>query len=160
MRRSVLVTLGAIGLVGGLLVLLVVGVSWLLSGLSDCSGRERAVLEDIHHYGDRQIATYPWTFSCTVRYTADGSREEVLGYYDEWFSQNGWVVEGFSAHGVDVSGDRLSDLAEAPESASVTLSVRRGDYWAGVEYYPPNPEDPDAPPSGEALVIVGVQEKG
>jgi hypothetical protein len=94
-RRKSLVAVTTVGLAGllALAVLIFVG-SYVLSGLSDCSGNERAIVEEYPHYGDRRIATYPWTFSCSVRYTTEGSRKEVLGYYDDLLRQHGWEVLG------------------------------------------------------------------
>jgi hypothetical protein len=58
MRRMVLLLAALVS------VLLLFGVvvfagSYALSALSDCSGRERAVVERYPHYGGRHIATYP-----------------------------------------------------------------------------------------------------
>ncbi len=148
--------------IGGLLVLSVlafVGGSYLLSDLSDCSGQERAIVEEYPHYDDRRIATYPWTFSCSVRYTTDASRKEVLGYYDELLRQEGWEVMGVqTASGRRyVSGKRLSDLWGLPQSAGGILVARRDghSYWVGYE--PPNTEDPDLP-DDEALVRVSAND--
>lgn len=144
--------------IGGLLILSVlvfVGGSYLLSAVSDCSGQERAIVEEYPHHGDRRIATYPWTFSCGVRYTTDASRKEVLGYYEEILRRNGWEVLGFqTASGRRyVSGKRLSDLWGLPRSAGGTLVTRRDGYSYWVTYEPPNVEDPDLP-DDEALVMV------
>ena len=148
--------------IGGLLVLSVlafVGGSYLLSDLSDCSGQERAIVEEYPHHGDRRIATYPWTFSCGVRYTTDASRKEVLGYYDELLRKEGWQVMGFqTASGREhVSGERLSELWDVPASADGTLVARRGGYSYWVSYEPPNSEDPDLP-DDEALVMVSAND--
>ena len=74
---NLIVLILAVGIPG--LVGLIYGGSYVLSSLSDCSGKERAIVEHYPHYGDRQIATYPWTFSCSVRYTK-ATRKEVLSY--------------------------------------------------------------------------------
>jgi hypothetical protein len=66
----------------------------VLSDLSDCSDQERALVEEYPHYGDRRIATYPWTFSCSVRYTTNASTKKILGYYNELLRQEGWEVMG------------------------------------------------------------------
>ena len=70
-----ILAVGILGLVG-----LIYGGSYVLSSLSDCSGEERAIVEHYPHYGNRHIATYPWTFSCSVRYTTKATRKEVLSY--------------------------------------------------------------------------------
>src|SRR3712207_262702 len=144
--------------IGGLLILSVlvfVGGSYLLSALSDCSGQERAIVEEYPHHGDRRIATYPWTFSCGVRYTTDASRKEVLGYYDKLLRREGWQVMGFqTVSGREhVPGERLSDLWDLPASAGATLVARRDGYSYWVSYEPPDAEDPDLP-NDEALVMV------
>jgi hypothetical protein len=144
--------------IGGLLVLsalVFVGGSYVLSALSDCGGQERAIVEEYPHHGDRRIATYPWTFSCGVRYTTDASRKEVLGYYDEILRRNGWEVLGFQTVSGRryVSGKRLSDLWGLPRSAGGTLVARRNGYSYWVSYEPPNAEDPDLP-DDETLVMV------
>ncbi len=147
--------------VGVLLVLpvSVFGGSYVLSDLSDCGGRERAIVEEYPHYGERRIATYPWTFSCGVRYTTDASRKEVLGYYDELLRREGWQVMGFqTVSGREhVSGERLSDLWDLPASAGGTLVARRDGYSYWVSYEPPNAEDPDLP-DHEALVMVSAND--
>jgi hypothetical protein len=110
---------GVLGLGG-----LIYGGSYVLSSMSDCSGKERAILKQYPHYGNRQIATYPWTFSCSVRYTTKATRKEVLGYYDDVLAQNGWEVLGFQAYLPNqglregpARGERLSDLWGLPRSA-------------------------------------------
>lgn len=153
---------GLVAVVGGLSALLAavfVGGSYVLSTLSDCSGRERAIVEEYPHHSDRRIATYPWTFSCSVRYTTDASRREVLGYYDGLLRREGWEVMGFqTASGRRyVSGKRLSGLWRLPESAGGVLVARRGGYSYWVSYEPPNKEDPDLP-NDEALVVVLVND--
>ena len=144
--------------IGGLLILSVlvfVGGSYLLSALSDCSGQERAIVEEYPHHGGRRIATYPWTFFCGVRYTTDASRKEVLSYYDETLRREGWQVMGFqTASGREhVSGERLSDLWGLPRSAGGILVSRRDGYSYWVSYERPNAEDPNLP-DDEALVMV------
>jgi len=148
--------------IGGLLVLSVlafVGGSYLLSELGDCSGQERAIVEEYPHHGGRRIATYPWTFSCGVRYTTDASRKEVLGYYDEILRREGWDVMGFqTASGRRyVTGRRLSDLWGLPRSAGGVLVARRDGYSYWVSYEPPDTEDPDLP-DDEALVRVSAND--
>lgn len=143
--------------VGGLLawLLSIFGGSYVLSGLSDCSGRERAIVEEYPHYGDRRIATHPWTFSCSVRYTTDAGRKEVLSYYDEILRREGWEIMGFqtSSGRKYVSGKRLSGLWGLPESAGGVLVARRDGHSYRVSYEPRNKEDPDLP-NDEAVVVV------
>ncbi len=144
--------------IGGLLVLsalVFVGGSYVLSAVSDCSGQERAIVEEYPHHGDRRIATYPWTFSCGVRYTTDASRKDVLSYYDELLRREGWQVMGFQTtlRREHVSGERLLDLWDLPASAGGTLVARRDGYSYWVSYESPNTEDPDLP-DDEALVMV------
>ncbi len=86
MRATTLIALTAVAI---LAVGLLFGGSYVLSSLSDCSGKERAILERYPHYGNRRIATYPWT-SCSIRYTTNASRKEVLVYYDESLRKHGW----------------------------------------------------------------------
>jgi hypothetical protein len=164
-RRKSLVAVTTVGLAGllALAVLIFVG-SYVLSALSDCSGTERAIVEEYPHYGDRRIATYPWTFSCSVRYTTEASRKEVLGYYDDLLRQHGWEVLGFQTmylpKGIEereAAGKRLSDLWELPESAGGTLVARRDGYSYWVSYEAPNKEDPDLP-DNMALVRVSAND--
>jgi hypothetical protein len=157
--RVLILAVGTLALVG-----LIYGGSYVLSSLSDCSGKERAIVEDYPHYGDRQIATYPWTFSCSVRYTTKASRKEVLVYYDDVLVQNGWETMGYQTpyvpNGVRESqarGKRLSDLWELPRSAGGTLVARRNGYSYWVSYEPPNSEDPDLPDE-KALVMVSAND--
>jgi hypothetical protein len=152
---KVLIVVGILGVVG-----LIYGGSYVLSSLSDCSGKERAILEQYPHYGNRQIATYPWTFSCSVRYTTKATRKEVLVYYDDVLAQNGWEVLGFQTMYVprgmresQARGRRLSELWELPRPAGGTLVASRNGYSYWVSYEPPNREDPDLPDE-KALVMV------
>jgi hypothetical protein len=142
----------------------VLGGSYLLSSLSDCSGKERAIVEEYPHYANRQIATYPWTFSCSIRYTTKASRKEVLSYYDKLLGQHGWEVIGYQTvylpkgmRESEATGKRLSDLWELPQSAGGTLVARRGGYRYSVIYEPPNPVDPDIP-NDKALVGVSAND--
>ena len=155
MRHKGLVVLAVFGGLSALVAAVLVGGSYALSALSDCSGQERAIVEEYPHHGDRRIATYPWTFSCGVRYTTDASRKEVLGYYDELLRREGWEVMGFQAVSGRryVFGKRLSDLWGLPRSAGGTLVARRDGYSYWVSYEPPNKEDPGLP-DDEALVGV------
>jgi hypothetical protein len=121
-------------------------------------------LERYPHYGNRRIATYPWTFSCSVRYTTKASRKEVLVYYDDVLAQNGWETMGYQTpyvpKGVRESqarGKRLSDLWELPRSAGGTLVASRNGYSYWVYYEPPNSEDPDLPDE-KALVMVSAND--
>jgi hypothetical protein len=157
MRATTLITLTAVAI---LAVGLLFGGSYVLSSFSDCSGEERVILEQYPHYGNRQIATYPWTFSCSVRYTTKASRKEVLGYYDDVLAQNGWEVLGFQTYLPNqglredpVRSKRLSELWELPRSAGGTLVASRNGYSYWVSYEPPNREDPDLPDE-KALVTV------
>ncbi len=149
MRATTLIALTAVAI---LAVGLLFGGSYVLSSLSDCSGKERAILERYPHYGNRRIATYPWTFSCSIRYTTNASRKEVLVYYDDLLGQHGWETMGYHTPYVpkemreDQSrGKRLTDLWELPRSAGGTLVVRRDGYSYWISYEPPNREDPDLP---------------
>ena len=145
-----LITIAMLLLVGA--TGLIFGGSYVLSDLSDCSGRERAIVEQYPHYGDRHIATYPWTFSCSVRYTTGADRREVLGYYDEMLHRNGWEVMGFqTATERFVTGERL------PESTGGVLNARQDGYKYSVRYEPPNREDPDLPDE-KALVTVSASD--
>jgi hypothetical protein len=154
-NRTVLIIVGILGVLG-----LIYGGSYVLSSLSDCSGKERAILEHYPHYGNRQIATYPWTFSCSVRYTTKATRKEVLVHYDDVLAQNGWEVLGFETHLPNqglregpARGERLSELWGLPRSAGGTLVASRNGYGYFVSYEPPNREDPDLPDE-RALVTV------
>jgi hypothetical protein len=137
-----LITIAMLLLVGA--TGLIFGGSYVLADLSDCSGRERAIVEQYPHYGDRYIATYPWTFSCSVRYTTRADRREVLGYYDEMLRRNGWEVMGFqtATGGRSMVGKRPSELLDLPESTGGVLNARQDGYSYSVRYEPPNREDP------------------
>lgn len=139
-------------------VLIFVG-SYVLSDMSDCSGRERAIVERYPHYGNRRIATYPWTFSCSVRYSTQADRREVLSHYDEMLSRNGWEVMGFQTATGErfVAGKRLSDLRDFPVSAGGVLIARQNGHSYLVSYEPPNTEDPDLPDQ-KGLVIVSAND--
>jgi len=157
-RATILIGLTAVGILA--LVGLLFGGSYVLSALSDCSGKERAILERYEHYANRRIATYPWTFSCSVRYTTQASRKEVLVYYDDVLDRHGWETMGYQTMYVPKGisegqsrGKRLSDLWELPRSAGGTLVASRDGYSYWVSYEPPNREDPDLP-NDEALVTV------
>jgi len=158
MRATIPIVLTAAGMVA--LVGLLFGGSYVLSSLSDCSGKERAIVEHYPHYGNRHIATYPWTFSCSVRYTTKASRKEVLVYYDDQLDRHAWEIMGYQTLYVpkgmsegQARGKRLSDLWELPRSAGGTLVARRDGYSYWVSYEPPNREDPDIP-NDKALVMV------
>ena len=133
-----ILAVGTLALVG-----LIYGGSYVLSSLSDCSGKERAILEQYPHYGNRQIATYPWTFNCSVRYTTTATSKEVLVYYDDVLAQNGWEVLGFQTMYVprgmretQARGRRLSELWELPRPAGGTLVASRNGYSYWVSYEP------------------------
>jgi len=127
---------------GGLLALsaLVFAGSYMLSSLNDCSGKERAIVEEYPHYGGRRIATYPWTFSCSIRYSTEASRKKVLSCYEKLLRQHSWEV-----------------LGELPSSAGGTLVARRDGYSYWVSYEPPSKEDPDLP-DDKALVMVSAND--
>jgi hypothetical protein len=144
---------------------LLFGGSYVLSSMSDCSGKERAILERYPHYGNRRIATYPWTFSCSVRYTTKASRKEVLVYYDDLLDQHGWETIGYQTMYVpkgmresQARGRRLTDLWELPRSAGGALATSRNGYSYWVSYEPPNREDPDLP-NEKAMVIVSASDR-
>jgi hypothetical protein len=103
--------------------------------LGGCSTEERAVYEEFPHYGDRQLKPYSGEVSCNVRYPTRASRDEILGYYDEQLRVNGWEVGGYWAadppKGIEVFGEQLSDLSEAPESVGGGIGARRDDYSTG-----------------------------
>jgi hypothetical protein len=155
----VLAAAGMLALVG-----LLFGGSYVLSSLSDCSGRERDILERYPHYGNRRIATYPWTFSCSVRYTTKASRKKVLSYYDDQLDRHGWDIMGYQTMYVpkgmsegQARGKRLSDLWELPRSAGGALAASRDGYSYWVYFEPPNREDPDLP-NDKALVMVSASD--
>ena len=143
------IVVGLCALIG--LVLLVGPV--LLGG---CSAEERAVYEEFSHYGDRQPEPYSGEVSCNARYPTRASRDEILGYYDEQLRVNGWEVGGYWAadppKGIEVFGEQLSDLSEAPESVGGGLGARRGDYRYAVTYSPPGAGDPGETPQGEEVL--------
>jgi len=159
MRYKGLAVLAVVLGLSALLASVSAGGSYVLSGLSDCSGEERAIVEEYEHHGGRRIATYPWTFSCSVRYTTDASRKEVIGYYDDLLRREGWEVMGFqtSSGRRYESGKRLSGLWGLPRSVGGVLVARRDDHSYWVSYEPPNKEDPDLP-DDEALVIVSAND--
>jgi len=123
--------------------------------LGGCSTEERAVYEEFSHYGDRQLEPYSGEVSCNARYPTRASRDEILGYYDEQLRVNGWEVGGYWAadppKGIEVFGEQLSDLSEAPESVGGGLGARRGDYRYAVTYSPPGAGDPGETPEGEEV---------
>ena len=156
MRHKKLVMVAAFLLFGAAVT--VFAGSYALSAMNDCSGTERDIIERYPHYGDRHIATYPWTFSCSVRYTTRADRREVLGYYDQMLRRNGWEVMGFqTAAGRFVTGKHLSDLWDLPASAGGVLIASRDGYGYWVSYEPPNSEDPDIP-DDRALVTVAAND--
>ena len=162
-RRSFLIA-------AGLLPLLVLGylwVAWFLpeSTVVGCSREERAILEEFPHYGDQQqVRTHSAEVSCIASYTLRVTRSEVLSYYDERLRENGWEVSGYWAanppQGIEVFGEKLSDLEEAPEEGVRSgLEARRDDYGYAVEYYPPGSPTISAQAGGsedEAMIIVSV----
>jgi hypothetical protein len=110
---------------------LLFGGSYVLSSMSDCSGKELAILERYPHYGNRRIATYPWTISCSVRYTTKATRKEVVVYYDDLLDQHGWETIGYQTMYIpkgmresQARGRRLTDLWELPRSAGGVLASR------------------------------------
>lgn len=144
--------------------LVVPNVLGLLGG--GCSSGEQAVLEEFPHYTDQRLRPYSAEVSCNVRYTTSASRDEVLGHYDEQLHENGSKVGGYWAanppQGIEVFGEKLSDLAEAPEeSVRSGLEASRDDYSYLVEYYPPGSPAASAEAGGseEAMVIVGVTDE-
>ena len=161
MRATTLVALTAVAI---LAVGLLFGGSYVLSSLSACSGKKRAIVERYPHYANRRIATYPWTFSCSVRFTTKASRKEVLVYYDDLLDRHGWEIVGYQTMYVpkgmsegQARGTRLSDLWELPRSVGGTLAASRDGYSYWVSYEPPNREDPDIP-NDKALVMVSASD--
>src|SRR5215207_2386898 len=158
----------------GLLPLLVLGYLWVAWFLPErtvlgCSRGERAVLEEFPHYGDQQqVRTHSAEVSCIASYTLRVTRNEVLSYYEERLRENGWEVGGYWAanppQGIEVFGEELSDLEEAPEEAPEEgvrsgLEARRDDYNYAVEYYPPGSPAASAEVGGsedEAMIVVSV----
>ena len=135
-----------------------------------CSSRERAVLEEFPHYGDQQYTPFSGEVSCNAHYPLRATRSEVLGYYDERLRENGWEVGGYWAadppQGIEVFGDELSDLEEAPEDPEKVvragLGARRDEYSYTVEYYPPGSPAASAESGGsedEAMVQVAVSDE-
>ncbi len=158
-RRGIVIAAAPLVLV----VLGVVGAWWGIRELTGigCSSGERAAMEEFPHYGDRWIRPYSGEVSCNARYTTDGTREQVLGYYDERLRENGWQVRSVWAadppRGIEVFGEQPSDISEAPEWVRSGLGARRGDYSYGVTYHPPG-ESPEE--SGEeAMVLVEVSDE-
>jgi hypothetical protein len=149
------IVVGPCALIGLLLLgpLFLMALDMLLLG--GCSAEERAVYEEFSHYGDRQIEPYSGEVSCNARYPTRASRDEVLGYYDEQLRKNGWEVGGYWAadppKGIEVFGEHLSDLSEAPESVGGGLGARRDGYRYGVTYSPPGSGDPGETPGGEEV---------
>jgi len=161
-RAKNLIALTAVGMLA--VVGLIFGGSYVLSALRDCSGKERAIVEHYPHYANRHIATYPWTFSCSIRYTTKAGRKEVLGYYDDLLRQKGWEVMGYQTMYIpqgmregQARGRKLSDLWGLPQSAGGTLVASRDGYSYWVSYEPPNREDPDIPDE-KALVMVSAND--
>ena len=129
-----------------------------------CSPSERAVLEEFPHYSDQRLSIYSGEVSCNARYNPVATRSEVLSYYDERLHENGWNVGGYWAanppQGIEVFGEKVSDLEEAPEEGVRSgLEARRDEYSYSVEYYPPGSPAVSAEGEGsenEALVMVSV----
>ena len=162
MKATTPIVLTAAGMLAA--VGLLFGGSYVLSSMSDCSGKERAIVERYPHYGNRRIATYPWTFSCSVRYTTKASRKEVLVYYDDLLDRHGWKTIGFQTTSLPKGmsegqsrGKRLSDLWELPRTAGGTLVARQDGYSYWIHYEPPNRKDPDLP-NDEALVTISAND--
>ena len=132
-----------------------------------CPSGQRAVLQEFDHYEPHWTGPYAAEASCNARYTTQGSREDVLGYYDKRLRENGWEVGGYWAadppQGIEVFGEQLSDLAQAPEEGVRSgLEARRGDYSYSVEYYPPGSPVVGAEAGGsedEAMVVVAVTDE-
>jgi hypothetical protein len=141
----------AVGLCA-LIGLVLLGGPALVGG---CSAEERAVYEEFSHYGDRQLEPYSGEVSCNARYPTRASRDEILGYYDEQLRVNGWEVGGYWAadppKGIEVFGEQLSDLSEAPELVGGGLGARGDDYRYAVTYSPPGAGDPGGTPEGEKI---------
>ncbi len=145
------IVVGLCALIGLVLLLILFGPV-LLGG---CSTEERAVYEEFSHYDDRRLEPYSGEVSCNARYPTRASRDEILSYYDEQLRENGWNVGGYWAadppKGIEVFGEQLSDLSEAPESVGGGLGARRGDYSYEVTYSPPGAGDPGETPAGEKV---------
>ena len=172
-RPDVFVLVGIVG-VSALVALLIFGPLFLMVissilgvGGAGCSSDERAVLEEFPHYTDQRLRPYSAEVSCNVRYTTSANREEVLGRYDQQLHENGWKVGGYWAANppqcIEVFGEKLSDLEQAPEEGVRSgLEARRGDYSYVVEYYPPGSPAAAAEAGAseeEAMVIVGVTDE-
>ncbi len=157
-------------IVVGLLTLLILGYLWMAWFLPErtvfgCSRGERAVLEEFPHYvAQQQVRTHSAEVSCVASYTLRVTRSEVLSYYDERLRENGWEVGGYWAanppQGIEVFGEKLSDLEETPEEGVRSgLEARRDDYSYAVEYYPPGSPAVSAEAGGsenEAMIVVSV----
>jgi hypothetical protein len=169
LRWSVLIAAGLLAIL--VLVVVVLSVLGLLGG--GCSNSEQAVLEEFPHYTDQRLIPYSAEVSCNARYTISASRDEVLGHYDEQLQENGWKVGGYWAanppQGIEVFGEKLSDLEEAPEEGVRSgLAGRRDEastgrtYSYSVEYYPPGSPAASAKGGGseeEAMVMVSVTDE-
>ena len=87
-----------------------------------------------------------------------------MSYYDERLRENGWRIGGYwaadSPQGIEVFGERLSDLEEVPEKGVRSgIEARRDDYSYAVEYYPPGSPAVSAEAGGsedEAMIAVAV----
>jgi hypothetical protein len=124
-----------------------------------CSSREQGVLKEFPHYSDQRIEAYSGEVSCNVRYPTKANREEVLGYYDRQLRENGWEVGGYWAadppKGIEVFGEQLSDILEAPEEGVRSgMGAIRGDYRYGVTYHPPGESSEVSPGQAEVMVQV------
>ena len=165
---------GLLIVVGISVVLALLALTFALYGLPlvlgllgvGCLSGQRAVLQEFEHYESHWTGPYAAEASCNARYTTQGSREDVLGYYDERLRENGWEVGGYWAanppQGIEVFGEQLSDLAQAPEKeVRAGLEARRGDYSYSAEYYPPGSPAATAEAGGsgdEAMVVVSVSD--
>ncbi len=147
-RPKVLMLVAMAG--AAVLLALLLFTPWVLGALGvlsvgGCGEEERDVLEKFPHYGDRrEIEPYPGEETCNVHYNTRAGRDEVLAYYAEQLRENGWEVMEFWAadlpNGIQLFGERLSDVSEAPESVDGGLGARRGDYRLGVTYRAPDTE--------------------
>src|SRR5215210_586215 len=148
------IAVGLCALIGLVLFLILFGPVLIGVLISGCSAEERAVYEECSHYGDRRLKPYSGEVSCNARYPTRASRDEILSYYDEQLRENGWEVGGYWAadppKGIEVFGEQLSDLSEAPESVRGSLDARRDSYRYGVTYSPPGTGDLEETPAGEA----------
>ena len=163
-RRSLIVLAGLLTLLGLGYVSIYVLIPELTGG--GCSPSERAVLEEFPHYSDQRLSIYSGEVSCNARYNPVATRSEVLSYYDERLHENGWNVGGYWAanppQGIEVFGEKVSDLEEAPEEGVRSgLEARRGEYTYIVEYFPPG--SPSATSLGaseeEAMVTASVTDE-